>query len=417
MDDRLAAIDNALATNDIRKAEILIARILRNESISAGLRASVQLRRANARLSAGRPDDALAEIEEVLSIRPELETQPDVQVLLGDVYFSRFIYAEFGFADRTNTDRSLEYYNHILTTHASYPKRGWVLYQRARIALSENNISQAITDLQQALKCPNKPPYLYAYVYERLGFVALFEQRDPARAVQHLEKSIKYFPKGNTVAWIAQVHILRSRALRELKDYRAALKAASAALDILDPDAADYRQSLTETHLAIGEVLAMIPGREADAISHLLQFLQNSKRPLGVDVTWSRVYETLGNLSIKLDRYEQAIDAFQASLQFNQYHPWEINMHYQIARCYYRMRAYERVIDSVSQMQDAAARENQQITDYRVYYVLANAYFALEQYHDAARAYQTALDLAPPGADNLDKIQQYLRYSHDLAIH
>lgn len=417
MDDRLAAIDSALATNDVRKAEVLIAKLLRNDNISSNLRASVQLRRANARLSSGRPDDALEEIQSVLALRPELAELPEVKLLLGDVYFARFIYAEFGFADRSNTDRALGYYDAVLQQQPDYPQRGWIYYQRGRIFLSENKVDAATEDLQKALLAPNKPPYLHAYTYERLGFIALFEQRAPTQAVSYLDQAIKHFPKGNSVAWVAQAHILRSRALRELKDYRKALKAASTALDILDPDAQDYRQTLTETHLAIGEVLALIPGREADAINHLLQFLQNSKRPLGVDVTWSRVYETLGNLSIKLQRYEQAIDAFHASLQFNQYHPWEVNIHYQIARCYYRMRAYERVIDAVGHMQEAAAKENQSITDYRVYYVLANAYFALERYHDAARAYQLALDLAPPGADNLDKINQYLHYSYDLAYH
>ncbi len=417
MDERLTAIDKALAINDMRKAEILIAKVLRNDNISSQLRASVQLRRANARLAAGRPDDALEEINHVLALRPELADQPEVKVLLGDVYFARFIYAEFGFADRANTNRALQLYNDVLNSSPNHPKRGWILYQRGRIRLSENNVADAIEDLHLSLEAPNVPPYLHAYTYERLGFIALFEERNPDKAITYLNQSIKHFPKGNSTAWVAQVHILRSRALRELKDYRKALKAASAALDILDPDAHDYRQTLTETHLAIGEVLALIPGREAEAISHLLQFLQNSKRPLGVDVTWSRVYETLGTLSIKLQRYEQAIDAFQASLQFNQYHPWEVNIHYQIARCYYRMRSYEQVIAAVGQMQAAAASENQSITDYRVYYVLANAYFALERYHEAARAYQHALDLAPPGADNLDKIQQYLSYSYDLAFH
>ncbi len=51
-----------------------------------------------------------------------------------------------------------------------------------------------------------------------------------------------------------------------------------------------------------------------------------------------------------------------------------------------------------------------------MFYVLANAYFALGQYQDAADAYGKALDLAPPGASNLEKIKTYLRFSEELAV-
>ena len=416
MNDKLSVIDTALQQGDLRKAEVLIARALRSDHMATVERAEMLLRRAKARLINGRPDEALSEADEALSLHPTLEETPELKVLLGDIYFARFVLAEFGFADRAHTDKALNYYNDVLSSEPAYHQQAWVLYQRGCIYLSENKIDEAIHDLQNVLDENSDPPHVHAYAYERLGFIALFEKRDATQATQYFEQAIQTYPAGNSLAWVANVHILRSRALSELGDYKAALKAASNALESLDINAQDYRIALTETHLAIGEVLAHIPGREADAIDHLLQFLQTSKRPLGVDVTWSRVYETLGNLSLKLKRYEQAIEAYQASLQFNPYHPWEINIHYQIARCYYRMRAYERVISAFDQMQVTAQKENQQITDYRVYYVLANAYFALERYTEAAKAYQTALDLAPPNADNYQKILQYLQYSQELIL-
>lgn len=411
----IEAIDQALAEGDIRKAEVLIARHLRSDNLPSDARAQILLRRAQARLLSERPDDALEELQTVLAIQPGLTKQPTVKMLLGDIYFSRFMLAEFGFADRNNTEIALQYYNDIFENHPHFDQSGWLYYQRGRIYLSEDRVNEAIEEFSVGLDYSNRPPALHAYCHERLGFIYLFEKRDPQTALAYFDKAVHLYPSNSNAGWIVQVHILRSRALKELDNYEAALAAASQALNSIDPTASDYRRTLTEAYLAVGEVLALIPEREAEAIEHLVHFLQNSKRPLGVDVTWSRVYETLGDLSLKLERYEQAIESYQFSLQYNPYHPWEVNIHYQIARCYYRMRAYERVISAIERMELAATRENQVISDYRVFNVLANAHFGLEQYQQAAIAYQKALELAPPGANNLQKIKTYLRFSEELA--
>lgn len=415
MTEQLETIDRILNSGDIRKAEITIAKMLRSE-LDADIRAQLLVRRSRARLLGGRPDDALEEIQTVFAIQPSFEEMPEVKTLLGDIYFSRFILAEIGFADRNDADLALKYYEDIINRDPHFKQRGWVFYQRGRIYLSEDRVEEAIADFEEGLQKDNNPPYLHAYCHERQGFIYFFEKRQPEIALQHFDDALSVYPAGENAAWLVQVHISRSRVLREIGDYENALDAASQALTSLDPSAADFRQTLTEAHLAVGEVLALLPNREAEAIDHLLQFLQTSKRPLGVDVTWSRVYETLGNLSLKLDRYEQAIEAYQASLNYNPYHPWEVNLHYQIARCYYRMRAYERVIASMEKMRHTAQEEQQPITDYRVFNILANAYFALENYQEAAYAYRIALNLAPSSADNLDKIATYLRFSEELAI-
>lgn len=415
-DEVLQTIDEALETGDVRKAEVTIARLLRSDDISSDLRAHLLLRRAQARLLGGRPDDALEELQTVLALQPSFANQAEAKVLLGDIYFARFVLAEFGFADRANTDIAREYYEEVIANYELFERQGWVYYQRGRIYLSEGRVDEAVSDFETGLEKQNSPTYLHAYCNERLGFIYLFEKREPENSLRYFDQAIRMYPGGQSAEWLVQVHISRSRALRDMSQYDAALEAAEAALNSLDTAAPDFRRTLTEAHLAVGEVLALIPNREAEAIEHLLHFLQNSKRPLGVDVTWSRVYETLGDLSLKLERYEQAIEAYQASLQYNPYHPWEVNIHYQIARCYYRMRAYERVITSIEKMKRAADQENQVISDYRVFYVLANAYFALEQYRDAADNYRTALELAPPAADNLEKIKTYLRFSEELAL-
>lgn len=415
-DAQLEAVDQAIQSNDLRKAEVLIAKALRTDNLNGEGRALMLLRRARARLASGRPDDALGEIEEVLTMRPTLRDESAVKMLLGDIYFAKFALAEFGFADRNHSEIAMGHYNDIIQHDPTFDNVGWIYYQRGCIHLSANDVDEAIDNLKQALANTNEPPHVYAYAFERLGYIALYEQRDPVQAVAYLEQATQHYPKTTTTAWITQLHVLRSRAFREIEDYDEALKAASAALQSLDPSAPDYKRALPETHLAIGEVLALIPDREVEAIEHLLQFLQTSKRPLGIDVTWSRVHELLGNLSMTLKRYEQAVEAFQASLQFNPYHPWEVNIRYQIAKCYYRMKAYERVIVAVDQMKVAAAKEGNAITDYRVYYTLGNAYFALERYIEAVIAYQEALRLAPPNADNYEKILQYLGFAERLKI-
>jgi tetratricopeptide (TPR) repeat protein len=79
------------------------------------------------------------------------------------------------------------------------------------------------------------------------------------------------------------------------------------------------------------------------------------------------------------------------------------------------MRAYERAVAAINAMLEAAEADGQVVADYRVFNVLGNAHFALEQYRKAAQAYHKAIELAPPGADNLDKIKTYLRFSQELA--
>lgn len=413
-DQQLDQVDQALLSNDLRKAEMTIVKMLRTNP-ATDMRAQILIRRARSRLLAARPDEALEDIQTCLALSDNLLDTPEVLALLGDIYFERFVLAELGFADRADTDKALTYYNRIIEHHRYFPRLGWVFYQRGRIFLSENRTDEAEADFKAGLQARNIPPSLHAFCHERLGYLALFDRRDPPTALTYFDEAVKVHPVGKDAGWLVHVHVLRSRAFRELGQYQPALAAAWKALDSLDPSAPDYRQALTEAHLAVGEVLALIPGREPEALEHLLQFLQTSKRPLGVDVTWSRIHETIGDLSLKLERYEQAVEAYQASLHYNPYHPWEVNVHYQIARCYYRMRAYERVVTSVNKMLKAAEADQHPVTDYRVYYVLANAHFALEKYREAALAYENAARFAPANAPELDKIKTYLRFSRELA--
>jgi tetratricopeptide (TPR) repeat protein len=194
-----------------------------------------------------------------------------------------------------------------------------------------------------------------------------------------------------------------------------ALNAAHKALrDIQSGSTSGVRAIFPEAHMAVGDVLAAMPGGEAEAIKHYLRFLQSSRRPPGIDVTWSQVHETIGQLSFRLERYQEAIDAYEKALEYNPYHPWEVSLRYQIARCYYRLRAYERSVEALQRMLASAEKERAPITDWYVYNLLGNAYFALEQYAKAAEAYHHAINLAPPGATEVERAEIYLRFSEEL---
>jgi tetratricopeptide (TPR) repeat protein len=411
LDEKLNNIDRALESDDLRKAESLITRLLKT-GVSDDERAQVLLRRARTRFLRQHSEDALADIELAKEYFPPIQELAYTKALLGDIYFAKFMLAEVGFADRADTERASEYYNQVLENHPHFRQRGWVHYQRGCLYLTENKFEKAIQDFHAGLEHDNIPDFLHTFCYERLGFAHL-DQRNPKTALHYLDKALSTYPQGKNAAHLVMIHMLRSRTLRMMENYEEALKAASEALKSLDTAAPNYKEAFLEAHLAMGEILANMPEREAEAIEHLIQYLQNSKRPLGVDVTWSRVYETLGELSLRLSRHEQAIEAFNAALSFNPYHPLELNVRYNIARSYYRMKAYEKAIAVIKQMQDIA---DEKITDYRVYYVLGNSYFALERYDDAAQAYREATTYVPPNSKVIQKIQAYLRFSEEHAF-
>ncbi|HVO41523.1 MAG TPA: tetratricopeptide repeat protein [Aggregatilineales bacterium] len=413
--ESLTHIDQLLAAQDVKKAEFQIARMLRDGGpLTAAEQAQFILRRARARLMAERPEEALEDLRTARKLDSDLFSHPDVMELFADVNFSRFELAPVGFADRADARTALTWYESITVDHPDYTNIGWVLYQWGRVLLSEDNIDAAIEKFQEALLKPTTVPTLTALCYERLGFVQLVDRRDAAGALAFFSRAANTYPAGAPASWLVRLHLLRSRAFREQHLYTEAMGAAQTALAAVDPAEADYRAVLTDTHLTLGEIMASIPGQEVDAAEHLLLFLQNSRRPQGVDVTWSRVHETLGDLWFRLERYDQAIDAYHNALSYNPYHPWEISLYYQIARSHYHLREYEKTIAAILHMLQIAQTDQQPITDYRVYHLLANAHFALENYAEAAATYQQAIDLAPPNAEHLNKLQTYLKFSREL---
>ncbi|HEX3050990.1 MAG TPA: tetratricopeptide repeat protein [Aggregatilineaceae bacterium] len=411
----IETVDRYLDVGDLKRAEILIARLLRASAQDSEDQAQVLLRRSRVRLLSEKPDEALNDLQACLTMQPWLADQPQVMELQADISFARFELAPVGFADRANADRALACYDLLIRQYPEYANLGWLLYQKGRVLISADQTEEAVTAFRQALEKPSHIVALPALCYERLGFVELFDYRNPVSALAYFTQAAQLYPSGENAGWLVQLHILRSRALREQRRYTEALVVARQAHAIIDMSAPDYHRTLAEAYLAIGEALAHIPGRDEDAIEYLVQFLLISRRPLGVDVTWSQVYETIAGLSFRLERYEQALASYLHTLAFNPYHPLAATLFYQIARCYYRIGSYKKVVETIDQMQHLALADNAPIRDHRVYNVLGNAWFSLRKYQQAAEAYEQALALSPGGEYEV-QIQTYLRLSQKLSV-
>jgi tetratricopeptide (TPR) repeat protein len=198
-----------------------------------------------------------------------------------------------------------------------------------------------------------------------------------------------------------------------MRHFPTALEAAELAVSIA-MSMNENKSVLTDSLLTAGEVLSEIEGRERDVVIYLQQFTQIARKPLGIDVTWSRVYEMLGDAYFKIGQHQAAVNAYQSALQFNPYHPWEQLLHYRAARSYYQLGEYEKSVGAIQRMQQSAEADGQPISDYRVYQVLGNAQYALGQYNLAAQAYQSAIESAPPSAE-IEPIKHYLHLCVQLS--
>ncbi len=414
MQDQLRAIRESVDKHDVKKAEVSIARLLRLE-LGPEQRAQLLIERARTRLLNTRPDDALADLQEAHSISANFGT-PSALELLGDCYFARFEIATVGFADRSDTAYAESAYREIIERFPEYENIGWIYYQLGRVLATRMRIEEANACWKQALLCPSHVGALTAFCYERLGFVAFYELRDLTRALAFLNKASDTYPIKERRAWLVQVHLLRSRVLREMRNFDLAFKAADTAISIALDSGSESRVGLAEALLTAGELLSEIGGHEKDVIRYLQQFLQATKRPLGVDVTWARVYEMLGDAFLQLGQYTAAVTAYQSVLQYNPDYPWEVSLYYRMARGFYQQQEFDKTVEAIQRMLRAAEAEGQFVNDYRVYDVLGNAQFALRQYDKAVEAYTVALRIAPPNAEELDMIRVYYQFAQELAL-
>lgn len=407
----LSELDGLIGRRDIKRAEVLIAKALR--SAQGTDRGRALMSRARVRLIAGRPEEALEDLSESAALWPEGAASPQMSELLGDSHFARFELATLGFADRADTTAALEAYQHIHVLFPDYENLGWVLYQHGRLLLTEQRPHEAVALFEQALLAPSVFPALTAYCYERLGFIYLYELRDAARSLAFLNKALDTYPESEPRHWLAQVHTLRSRVLRTMTNLPAALAAAEAAVSTAAAGGSEARIGLADAAMAAAELAAQMGGQDRQVVVHVQMFLQNSRRPPGIDVTWSRAHELLGDAQYRLGQSSAALSAYQAALQYNPYHPWELSLYYRISRCYYSLAEYTRAAAALERMLEVAEKDGETISDFRVYQLLANTYFACERFERAAEAYQTALSLAPRETDHIAELVHYMHLARE----
>ena len=414
MQDQLKMVHDLLARNEVRKAEIILAKHLRSSSLPTQEQSEALVIRSRIRLRSGRPEDAIADFLEAQNLDLSLLDRPEMLELMADCYLARFELASVGFADRQDANKAHDLFSQLLDRFPIYSNRGWVHYQLGRIALSGNDVAAAQTYFRDALLNPSSIRALTAYCYERLGFIQAYENRDLELALGLLDKAIYAYPDSEPRGWLAQIHVLRSRVLREDRKHTQAVEAAEFAVNMA-MKGAENESVLSEALLTLAELLAGFENRDQDVVAYLQQFLQISKKPLGIDVTWSRVYEMIGDAYFKLAHYAEAAETYETALQYNPDHPWGISLQYRVARSYYLKNDYPATIAAINKLIADAHGDGEHIQDFHIYDVLGNAQFALGRYSDAMSSYKLALDLAPSHAEEIVKIKKYYQFAEELS--
>ncbi|MBW4435804.1 MAG: tetratricopeptide repeat protein [Pleurocapsa minor GSE-CHR-MK-17-07R] len=404
----LPEVDLLLIRGDAKRAEVVLARLLRIETDPRMLGAGYMLR-ARARLVSTRIDSALEDLRMAVEQDASLNGQPEYLELLGDCYLARYELVQMGFADRADTAAALETYERIEAEFPDYENLGWVQYQHARLLMTQNRPADALHLLELSLLSPALAVNHTSYCYERLGFLHFYENRDLGRALGFLNKAIDTYPTGEPRMWLAQVYTLRGRVLRDMMNLSAALSSAEMAVSIASQQSAQNRLSLADAAFSAAEIAAQITGRERDVIGYVQQFTQASVKPTGIDVTWSRAHEMLGDAYWRNGQGQPALAAYLAALQYNPYHPWELSLYYRVARCYYAQHDYAKAIAAVERMLATAEKDGEIISDYRVYHLAANAYYAHRNYAMAAQMYQSAISLAPQETTAVSEMIQFLQ--------
>ncbi|MBK8026013.1 MAG: tetratricopeptide repeat protein [Chloroflexi bacterium] len=412
MADQHYQVESLLAKRDYKRAEVQIARALRS-SLDTIDRVHLLLMRSRVRLKTGRVDEALIDLQKVQALNHDMFSEPVVLELYADCHLLRFEMATVGFADRTDIARAREIYERILETASNYRNTGWIHYQLGRVLLTEYRSEEAARRFQTALLEPTEVPALTAYCYERLGFIEFYEMRQLERSLHFFNKAVDTYPTAEDPYWLVQVHILRSRVLRELKHAGDAVAAARTAVDIAS--AIESRRGLADALLSISETLFPFPEYDRETVPYLQHFIQISRKPLGIDVTWARVHEMLGDIYYRTGQHNGALAAYEAAFTYNPYTPWEMSLQYRLAKSAYQAGEYSRALQALDRMMRGAKADNENINDYRVYNLLGNCLYALNRFPDAIQAYERAMSLVPPDAPELDQIQQYLRVATGFA--
>lgn len=378
---------------DYRKAEIMISKLFRSGESKKDLGTALRLR-AKIRLKTDRIDEVIEDLKELRTSFPDAFDY-STKEMLASAYLERFEQAQVGFSDRNDLIQATALFEEITVSNQQYADLGWVYYQLGRIALIDNDINKSKELLIRALLSASNKVTLTAYCYERLGFLEYYETRDMWQALVFLDKAIHTYPTDASLIWLVQVYLLRSRVLREF-DSTEALESAKSAINLAQ-ESSEYREVVAETAFAVSEILASMQGQEQILIEQLQLFFSNSKRPVGIDVSWSRAYEMMGDAYTQLGQHDRAISAYEASLQHNPYHPWEESIYYRIAQNHYHQGNYERTVEIIERIENTKSTDS--TFGFNLNNLLGNAYFALKNYPDAQKAYMLAMSNASSVVD------------------
>ncbi len=388
-------LDDYLTAREFKKAEILLARLLRSD-LPAPAQQRALLLRARVRLLSGRPSEALDDLK-AANVLENADQPANVLELVADCLLARFEQAIVGFADRGDVQQALLLYSTIEREHPNYDNLGWIYYQHGRAALILDQVDVAEQSFHKALFSPSTIAALTAFCYERLGYLTFYEGRQPRQADTLFTKALHTYPISESRLWLVHVHLLRSRVLAESAPEQA-LTAARAAQKVATEEGHHARGALAEATFALGELLFRC-GRRSEASTTLQTFLQMEKTPRGLDVTWARAYEMLAETAYEGGRFDQALTAYEQVLAFNPYHPWEEALHLRIARCHYQLRHYSQAINVIEMLLSKADHAVDDAHDALAYHIMGDALFALTRYGEAAHAYRHALMRAPQSSD------------------
>jgi len=328
-------VEALINQRNFKRAEVLLSKLTRiHESPEIAQKAAVY--RAKLRLLMGRPNEALNLLDAVgLASAPD--AAPDYIELVADSYFQRYELAIVGFADKTDLQNAHDIYSRILDEHPQYANRGWIHYQLGRLLLISAQTFEAEHHFKQALFQPSHLVTLTAFTYERLAYVALYEHRSPLQALTFVDKAIATYPANEPRAWLVQALILKSKICQYI-DLNQAISVARQAHQLATSRGSRVgRPLIAESWFTMADLASRSKGREREVIEYALKFLQLSRSPLGVDVTWSRAHEMLAESYFALKSYDQALTAYQTMLDFNPYYPWISAVRLRMAECYYHL--------------------------------------------------------------------------------
>ena len=335
MEDKLRTVRELLHQQDVKRAEVVISRLLRTD-LTRDQIAELLALRARAHLLSANPEQGLKDLLHLQEIAPDTYNEPAVQEIVADCNLARFELAAIGFTDRTHLRKAQQIYRALIDEHPHYENLGWVMYQYGRSLLAADDVDQAVILFQKALNNSSHYDTHKANCYERLGFIEHYSRRDFERALELLNMALAVYPTGADPVWLVQLHLQRARILQAASQPDTMVKVINAAIKIALNELQSDRAFVSDTLFTAAEMVASVPGFEQRTIALLEHFVQISNRPAGINVTWSRAYETMGDMYFELGRYSDATAAYNTALQFNPYHPWAVTVHYRLAKSQYQ---------------------------------------------------------------------------------